>query len=160
MPPERAEILVRRLLGKDMFTGWGIRTMSARERPYSPVRYHDGTVWPHDTALVAEGMRRYGFREEATRVAHALLEASHRFGHRLPEVFAGFGRDEADVPVSYPGAMTPQAWAAAAPLLALRTLLGLDAVDGELRVSPSLPDNLRGLSVRGIPFRGGRRDVP
>ena len=160
MPPERAEVLVRRLLGKDMFTSWGIRTMSARERPYSPLRYHDGTVWPHDTALVAEGMRRYGFREEATRVAHALLEASHRFGHRLPEVFAGFGRDEADVPVSYPGAMTPQAWAAAAPLLALRTLLGLDAADGELRISPSLPDDLRGLSVRRIPFRGGTRDVP
>src|SRR5205085_2954184 len=128
VPAARAEILVRRLLGKDMFSGWGIRTMSTRERPYSPLRYHDGTVWPHDTALIAEGMRRYGFREEATRVAHTLLEAAHRFGHRLPEVFAGFERDEADVPVSYPGAMTPQAWAAAAPLLALRPLLGLAAV--------------------------------
>jgi glycogen debranching enzyme len=160
VPPERAKILVRRLLGKDMFTGWGIRTLSARERPYSPLRYHDGTVWPHDTALIAEGMRRYGFREEATRVAHALLEAAHRFSHRLPEVFAGFERDEADVPVSYPGAMTPQSWSAAAPLLALRTLLGLDAVDGELRASPNLPDDLRGLRVRGIQFRGETRDVP
>jgi len=160
VPPERAEILVRRLLGKDMFSGWGIRTMSARERPYSPLRYHVGTVWPHDTALAAEGMRRYGFREEASGVAHALLEAAHRFGHRLPEVFAGFERDGAEVPVSYPGAMTPQSWSAAAPLLALRTLLGLDVVDGELEARPNLPDDLRGLSVRGIPFRGGRRDVP
>jgi glycogen debranching enzyme len=134
--------------------------MSARERPYSPLRYHDGTVWPHDTALVAEGMRRYGFREEATRVAHALLEAAHRVGHRLPEVFAGFDRDGAEVPVSYPGAMTPQSWSAAAPLLALRTLLGLDVVDGELEAKPNPPDDLRGLRVRGIPFRGGRRDVP
>jgi glycogen debranching enzyme len=160
VPPDRAEILVRRLLGKDMFSGWGIRTMSVRERPYSPLRYHNGTVWPHDTALVAEGMRRYGFREEATQVAHALLEAAHRFSHRLPEVFAGFERDAAEVPVPYPGAMTPQAWSAAAPLLALRTLLGLDPVDGELRVSPSLPDDLRGLSVGRIRFRGGTQDVP
>ena len=160
VPAERAEILVRRLLGKDMFTGWGIRTMSSRERPYSPLRYHDGTVWPHDTALIAEGMRRYGFREEASRVAHALLEAARRFGHRLPEVFAGFERDDAEVPVSYPGAMTPQAWSAAAPLLALRTLLGLDVVDGELRSRPELPEDLRSLRVRGVQFRGGRRDVP
>jgi glycogen debranching enzyme len=105
-------------------------------------------------------MRRYGFREEASRVAHALLEAARRFSHRLPEVFAGFDRDSAEVPVSYPGAMTPQAWSAAAPLLALRTLLGLDVVDGELRSRPELPEDLRGLRVRGIPFRGGRRDVP
>jgi glycogen debranching enzyme len=153
-------VITRRLLGKDMFTGWGIRTMSARERPYSPLRYHDGTVWPHDTALVAEGMRRYGFRDEATQVAHALLQAAQRFSHRLPEVFAGFERDATEVPVSYPGAMTPQAWSAAAPLLALRTLLGLDAADGELRVAPHLPDDLRGLSVRRIQFRGGTRDVP
>src|ERR671930_515953 len=160
VPPERAETLVRRLLGKDMFSGWGIRTMSAHERPFSPLRYHNGTVWPHDTAIIAEGMRRYGLRDEATYVAHALLEAAHRFEHRLPEVFAGFERDEAEMPVSYPGAMTPQAWSAAAPLLALRTLLGLDVVDGELRASPSLPDDLRGLRVRGIPFRGGTRDAP
>src|ERR671937_986153 len=160
VPAERAEILVPRLLGKDMFAGWGIRTMSARERPYSPLRYHVGTIWPHDTVIIAEGMRRYGFREEATRVAHALLDAAHRFSHRLPEVFAGFARDDAEVPVSYPGAMTPQAWSAAAPLLALRTMLGLDVVDGELRVSPKLPEGLSGLRVRGIPFHGERRDVP
>ena len=160
MPAARAEILVRRLLGKDMFSGWGIRTMSTRERPYSPLRYHDGTVWPHDTAIVAEGMRRYGFRDEASRVAHALLDAARRLDHRLPEVFAGFARDPAEVPVEYPGAMTPQAWAAAAPLLALRTLIGLDVVDGELRARPKLPDDLRGLRLRGVPFRGGKRDVP
>src|SRR5919108_1894504 len=160
VPKERAEILVRRLLGKDMFSGWGIRTMSARERPYSPLRYHDGTVWPHDTAIVAEGMRGYGYRDEASRVAHALLDAARQLGHRLPEVFAGFERDGADVPVQYPGAMTPQAWSAAAPLLALRTLLGLDVVDGELRARPKLPDDLRALRLRGVPFRGGTRDVP
>jgi glycogen debranching enzyme len=160
VPVERAEILVRRLLGKDMFSGWGIRTMSTRERPYSPLRYHDGTVWPHDTAIVAEGMRRYGFRDEASRVAHALLDAARQLDHRLPEVFSGFERDGADVPVDYPGAMTPQAWSAAAPLLALRTLLGLDVVDGELRTRRKLPRELRGLRLRGIPFRGGRRDVP
>jgi glycogen debranching enzyme len=122
---ELAPRVVDRLLQPDMFSGWGIRTMSSKERAYNPLQYHNGTVWPHDTALIAAGMRRYGFRAESARLVRALFDAATAFGHRLPELFAGFERDETDLPVRYPAALVPQAWAAAAPLLALRTMLDL-----------------------------------
>jgi glycogen debranching enzyme len=153
----RARGVVHRLLRPDMFSGWGIRSMSALDAGYNPLEYHDGTVWPHDTALIAEGMRRYGYRDEAARLALALLDAAERFGHQLPEVFAGFQRDGADVPIEYPKALKPQAWAAGAPLLALRTLLGLDVVDGKLRTSPA-PTAGR-LRLRNVRVRGRRVDV-
>ena len=122
---QRARRVVERLLRKDMFSGWGIRSMSEQETAYNPLEYHNGTVWPHDTALVAAGMRRYGFSAESGRVIRALLDAATALGHRLPELFAGFDRDKTDLPVRYPAALVPQAWAAAAPLLALRTMLDL-----------------------------------
>jgi glycogen debranching enzyme len=134
--------LVERLLRPDMFSGWGIRTMSGCEKAYNPLRYHNGTVWPHDTALIAAGMARYGYREEALRVVSALLDAAAAFGHQLPEAFSGFPRDATDLPIRYPAALVPQAWAAAAALLALRTLLGLDARFGDLRAEP-LDDRYR-----------------
>jgi glycogen debranching enzyme len=136
----RAAGVVRRLLREDLFSGWGVRTLSADDAPYNPLEYHNGTVWPHDTAIAAEGMRRYGFRDEAAKLCEALLDAAEAFGHQLPEVFAGFARDETNVPIEYPGALKPQSWAAGAPLLALRTLLGLDAVDGKLHSRPHLPE--------------------
>jgi glycogen debranching enzyme len=139
-----------------MFSGWGIRTMSSEETAYDPLSYHNGSVWPHDTALVAAGMARYGYRDEALRVVHALLDAATAFGHQLPEVFAGFARDDTGLPVRYPAALVPQAWAAASALLALRTLLGLGADDRGLRAE-SLEDGLR---LRGVPYRGRRVDVP
>jgi glycogen debranching enzyme len=144
----RAERVVRRLLRGDMFSGWGIRSMSADEAPYNPLEYHCGTVWPHDTAIVAEGMRRYGFRDEAAQVCEALLQTAEAFGYQLPEVFAGFPRDATNAPVEYPSALKPQAWAAAAPLLALRTLLGLDASGGKVRSSPHVPESLGRLRLR------------
>jgi glycogen debranching enzyme len=98
-------------------------------------------------------MRRYGFDKEAAQLAEALLEAARAFSNQLPEVFAGFARDETDVPIEYPGALKPQAWAAAAPLLALRTLLGLDIVDGALRTRP-LKSRFRKLRLRNITVRG------
>ena len=125
-----------------MFSGWGIRSMSSEDAGYNPLEYHNGTIWPHDTALIAEGMRRYGFRKEAGEVARALLEAAESFSNQLPEVFAGFQRDDTAVPIEYPDALKPQSWAAAAPLLALRTLLGLDIADGKLRSRPNLPEGL------------------
>src|SRR5207237_4113289 len=152
---------VRRLLRPDLFSGWGVRTMSAEDKGYNPIRYHTGTVWPHDTALVAEGMRRYGFRDEAGRLAEALLDAAAAFGNQLPEVFAGFPRDRSETPVEYPGALKPQSWAAGAPLLALRTLLGLDAVNGKLRRSPHVPESLGKIRLEGLeapsPSRGAGR---
>src|SRR5439155_705279 len=116
-----------------LLTAWGIRSMSEKETAYNPLEYHNGTVWPHDTALIAEGMRRYGFRDEAGRLCEALLHAAECFGNQLPEVFAGFPRDRTEAPVEYPSALKPQAWAAGAPLLAIRTLLGLDAKGGKVR---------------------------
>jgi glycogen debranching enzyme len=144
----RAAGVVKRLLRDDLFNGWGIRCLSERDAPYNPLEYHNGTVWPHDTALVAEGMRRYGFRDEAGQVCEALLHAAEAFGNQLPEVFAGFPRDETNAPVEYPNALTPQAWAAAAPLLALRTLLGLDVVNGKLRSSAHVPESLGKIRLR------------
>ena len=155
----RAERVVRRLLRKDMFSGWGMRSRSSAEPAFNPLEYHNGTVWPHDTAIVAEGMRRYGFREEAGRLCEGLLHAAEAFGHQLPEVFAGFERDETNAPVEYPNALKPQAWAAAAPLLALRTLLGLDVVGGRVRHSPHIPNSLGKIRLDGLeaPRRKRRR---
>jgi glycogen debranching enzyme len=126
---------------------------------YNPLEYHNGTVWPHDTAICAEGMRHYGFREEASRVATALLETAAEFGHQLPELLSGFERDGTNVPVPYPNALVPQAWASGAPLLALRTLLGLDATGGRLRADPHLPASVGRLQLRGVRVHGRRVDV-
>jgi glycogen debranching enzyme len=156
----RAAATVRRLLRDDMFTGWGIRTMSSGDKGYNPLEYHDGTVWPHDTAIVAEGMRRYGFNAEAAKLCESLLDAAKAFSNQLPEVFAGFPRDDTDVPVEYPDALKPQSWAAAAPLLALRTLLGLDVVDGRLRSRATRVDKYGKLTLRNIRVRGSRIDAP
>jgi glycogen debranching enzyme len=155
----RAAATVRLLVRGDMFSGWGIRSMSANDGGYHPLAYHGGTVWPHDTAIVAEGMRRYGFRAEAATVCKALLDAAEAFSNQLPEVFAGFERDETGVPVEYADALKPQSWAAGAPLLALRTLLGLDVVDGDLHSEAHLPSGMQTLKLRGVRCRGRRRDV-
>jgi len=138
VPKDRADMMAKRLMSPEMFTGWGIRTMSANDAGYNPIEYHNGTVWPHDTAFVAEGLRRYGHREQASHLALMLIQAAEAFEYRLPEVFAGFAREETGDPVEYPTASRPQAWAAGAPLLALRTALGLDVVDGTLRIDPHL----------------------
>ena len=150
----RARGVVRTLLREDMFTGWGIRTMSTRDGGYNPLVYHCGTVWPHDTAIVAEGMRRYGFRDEAAIVCQALFDAAERFTNQLPEVFAGFQRDETAVPIEYPDALKPQSWAAAAPLLALRTVVGMDAVGGKLRSRAHLPEGWGSLQLRNVRVHG------
>jgi glycogen debranching enzyme len=156
----RAGAMVRRLLRKDMFSGWGIRTMSSEDSGYNPLEYHNGTVWPHDTAIAAEGMRRYGFTEEAAQVVTALLDAARAFTNQLPEVFAGFARDETNVPIEYPNALKPQSWAAAAPLLGIRTLLGLDVVDGRVRSRPTHVEKFGKLALRGMSVRGTRVDAP
>jgi glycogen debranching enzyme len=154
VPKSRARAVADRLLADDMFSGWGIRTLASQMRGFNPLEYHNGTVWPHDTAICAEGMRRYGLHKQAGQVCTALLQAAIAFEHRLPELFAGFERDDTNIPVPYPDALAPQAWAAGAPLLALRTLLGLDVVDGKLRSAPHVPRELGKLTLRNLNVRG------
>ncbi|GIH18011.1 amylo-alpha-1,6-glucosidase [Rugosimonospora africana] len=156
---ERAELVVRRLLADDMWSGWGIRTMSTKDDGYNPIEYHNGTVWPHDNSIIAEGMRRYGFKDEASKVIHALLEAGRDFEFLLPEVFAGHPRSETGTPVEYPTACRPQAWAAGAPLLGLRTVLGMDAGKDGLTVNPHVPAAMGRIRLDGVPVRGQRRNV-
>jgi glycogen debranching enzyme len=114
------------LLGDELYSGWGVRTLASREAGYNPLGYHTGTVWPHDNSLIAAGLARYGHHEAAAKVSAAMFAAASYFEYRLPEVFAGFPRSVTAIPVAYPTASRPQAWAAATPLLLLTTLLQLE----------------------------------
>ena len=154
VPPERAAAVVAQLMGPGLFSGWGIRTMSTEDRGYNPISYHCGTVWPHDNSIAVAGMHRYGFHAEANLVMEATMDSAAFFdGWRLPEAFAGYSRDVGPFPVEYPTAGSPQAWAAAAPLLMLRAALGLEP-DTEARTivaNPHLPIALRELELNGCP---------
>ncbi len=125
--------VAERLLDDELFSGWGVRTLGARETGYNPLGYHTGTVWPHDNSLIAAGLARYGHHEAAATIATAILEAAPFFEYRLPEVFGGFPRSLTRVPVAFPTASRPQAWAAGTPLLLLTTLLDLspDSTDAD-----------------------------
>lgn len=132
-----AAAVADRLLGEELFSGWGVRTLGTEEAGYNPLGYHVGTVWPHDNSLIIAGLARYGHHAAAAKIAAAMLDAAPFFGHRLPEVFAGFPRSMTSVPVAFPTASRPQAWAAGTPLLLLTTLLGLRPQSGEERFEPS-----------------------
>ena len=149
------------LMGPKMFSGWGIRTMAEGEGGYNPIEYHNGTVWPHDCSIIAAGLARYGYRSDASDIVAGIFEASIAFRSRLPEVFAGYERTKTRFPVEYPTACLPQAWAAGAPMLGIRTLLGLEP-KGDVLTSASdavLPFWFGTLSVEGIPGRWGRANV-
>jgi glycogen debranching enzyme len=152
--PERARRVVRSLLGPEMWSGWGIRTLAAGQPAYNPLSYHDGTVWPHDNALAAMGMAHYAMTRDAGRVFEALWDAAGHFRQRrLPELFCGLSRDGGRFPVHYPVACSPQAWSSAAWFLLLRAVLGLqpDAPRGLLRVvAPWLPPWLDELLLDGL----------
>jgi glycogen debranching enzyme len=156
---DKAAPVVRHLMGPDLFSGWGVRTMAESETAYNPIGYHIGTVWPHDCSIVAAGLARYGQREAASEVALALLQASYFFQNRLPEAFAGYDRAHTVFPVEYPTACSPQAWAAGAPLLAFRVLLGLEPLGDELTSAPALPQWIASLRIEDIPGRWGRVTV-
>ncbi len=152
--PERAGDVVDRILGPSMTSGWGIRTYAAGQPGYNPIGYHTGTVWPHDTSLIAAGMKAYGFDEAANTLIGAILEAAQRFpDYRLPELFCGFDRDESNLPVPYPVACSPQAWAAGSSFLFLSTMLGLrphaDRRELEL-LHPFLPDWLGKVTLTNL----------
>jgi glycogen debranching enzyme len=142
--PERARDVVEHLLRPSMFSGWGIRTYSADQRGYNPIGYHTGTVWPHDTSLIAAGFKRYGFDDASNRLVGQMMEAAQGFpDFRLPELFCGFDKTDAHTPVPYPVACSPQAWAAGSSFLFLETMLGLraHADRNELELlHPHLPD--------------------
>jgi glycogen debranching enzyme len=144
-----AAITAERLLGEELYSGWGVRTLATREAGYNPLGYHTGTVWPHDNSLIVAGLARYGHHEAAGTIASATLAAAPYFEHRLPEVFAGFPRSRTSVPVAFPTASRPQAWAAGAPLLLLTTLLGLRPERTD--VQADLPDTIGHVALRRQP---------
>jgi glycogen debranching enzyme len=150
VPQERAPALVRHLMGDGLFSGWGVRTMATSEGGYSPIRYHDGTVWPHDNSLIALGLTRYGFRTEAATIAQAIIEAATYFENRLPEVFAGYPRSFSRYPVQYPTACSPQAWAAGAPLALITAMLDMQPSPDGCTADPVLPADVSQLDVIGV----------
>jgi len=145
---DKAAAVAAHLVGPDLFSGWGIRTLGRSMGAYNPMSYHNGSVWPHDNAIAVAGLVRYGFTAEAELVTSAILEAAAHFQGRLPELFCGFDRAEFGLPVPYPTSGSPQAWAAAAPILMLRSLLQFDPglTQGEMRLTPFLP-------AKYLPFR-------
>ncbi|MGH9182769.1 MAG: amylo-alpha-1,6-glucosidase [Acidimicrobiales bacterium] len=155
---DKAAAVARRLVSPELFTGWGVRTLASTMVGYNPVSYHNGSVWPHDNAIVAAGLMRYGFVDEASRVIAGLLDAAVAFGGRLPELFGGLDRSELAVPLTYPASCSPQAWASAAPLNLLRTMLRLDPwlPEGKLWLAPVLPSTVSRLRVDRIPLGGAR----
>lgn len=154
--PEKAAVVADVLLSEPLFSGWGIRTLATTMAAYNPVSYHNGSVWPHDNAIAAAGLGRYGFLGHAERVIRAQLDVAAVHQGRLPELFAGFDRRELAVPAAYPASCSPQAWAAASPLLWLRTVLGLEPwmTEKKLWVAPHLPDGMDRLDVDRIKIAG------
>jgi glycogen debranching enzyme len=156
---DKIQSVVDHLMGPRLFSGWGVRTMADGDGGYNPIGYHVGTVWPHDNSIIAWGLARSGHRAEAARIAWAMFQAAEYFNGRLPEAFAGYARQLTMFPVEYPTACSPQAWASGTPLLLLRALLGLEAVEGRLIVNSALPRELAWLELRGIPGPWGRADA-
>jgi glycogen debranching enzyme len=161
-PPERAARVVERLMAPDMWSGWGIRTLSAENPAFNPYNYQTGSVWPHDNAIIALGFKRYGFGLEAARIARDISEAaSHFLSNQLPELYTTIERDERSFPVQYLGANVPQAWAAGSVFALLQAILGFvpDAPRGKLHVDPLLPAWLPDLTVLDLRVGGHCFDI-
>jgi glycogen debranching enzyme len=163
IPPDRAEPIAKRLLGASLFSGWGVRTLGVRMRRYNPMSYHNGSVWPHDTAIAAAGLRRYGLIDEFITLATGLFEAAqHCDGRRLPELFCGFPRVSGYGPTPYPVACSPQAWAAGVVSQLLGEMLGLEPDARQNRLTfrnPVLPEWMTWVEVRGLRLGRSRLDV-
>jgi glycogen debranching enzyme len=155
----KAKSVVRHLMGPALYSGWGIRTLAEGEGRYNPIGYHVGTIWPFDNSFIAWGLRRYGFKAEAAKVAAGILDAAPFFDGRLPEAFGGYPRMLTKHPVQYPTACSPQAWSTGTPLLLLRTMLGLEPIGDQLVVDPALPISIGRLELLDIPGRWGRVDA-
>jgi glycogen debranching enzyme len=156
---KKARECVRHLMGPRLFSGWGVRTLAEGEGRYNPIGYHVGTVWPFDNSFIAWGLRRYGYKTEAARIAAGILDAARFFLGRLPEAFAGYARTQTKYPVEYPTSCSPQAWSTGAPLLFLRTMLGLEPAGDHMVVDPALPNGIGLIELLDIPGRWGRVDA-
>ncbi|MDQ0632846.1 glycogen debranching enzyme [Arthrobacter pascens] len=155
---DKAPLVAERLMSPEMFSGWGVRTLASDMGAYNPASYHNGSVWPHDNAVIAAGLIRYGFVEEAQRISTALFEAADYSGGRLPELFCGFSRDQIPEPVPYPTACSPQAWAATTPIMLVTSLMRYDAhiSRGGFWMDPALPESYGDLHITNAPMAGGR----
>jgi glycogen debranching enzyme len=155
----KARAVVGHLMGPRLFSGWGVRTLAEGEARFNPIGYHVGTIWPFDNSFIAWGLRRYGYKAEAAEVAAGILAAADFFQGRLPEAFGGYQRNTTKYPVQYPTACSPQAWSTGAPLLLLRTMLGLEPVGEHLIVDPLLPPAIEQVALLDIPGRWGKIDA-
>jgi glycogen debranching enzyme len=155
---DKAPQVARRLMSPEMFSGWGVRTLATDMGAYNPVSYHNGSVWPHDNALIVAGLVRYGFVKEAQQLSAALMEAAEYTDNRLPELFCGFSRSACPEPIPYPTACSPQAWASAAPVMLYRSLLRYDAHVslGVVWMDPVLPEAWGTLHTTNLPVGRGR----
>ncbi|CCQ46134.1 amylo-alpha-1,6-glucosidase family protein [Pseudarthrobacter siccitolerans] len=155
---DKAPQVVERLMSPEMFSGWGVRTLASDMGAYNPASYHNGSVWPHDNAIITAGLVRYGFVAEAQRISNALLEAAEYSDGRLPELFCGFSRDQFAKPLPYPTACAPQAWAATTPILLLTSLMQYDThvSRGGLWMDPVLPESYGDLHISNAPMGNGR----
>jgi glycogen debranching enzyme len=146
--------MVKRAFEPDMFSGWGIRTLSSGEKRYSPLGYHNGTVWPFDNAIIARGLSNYGFKAEANRLLTCMYEAASQYSrYRLPELFGGYLRGDYSVPIRYPVACSPQAWSAGTIPCMLSAVLGFvpNAMEKRLTLmKPALPLWLDTLTINGM----------
>ncbi|WP_336715649.1 amylo-alpha-1,6-glucosidase [Arthrobacter sp. USHLN218] len=155
---DKAQQVVQHLMSPEMFSGWGVRTLASDMGAYNPASYHNGSVWPHDNAIIADGFLRYGFVEQAQQLSTALLEAADYSDGRLPELFCGFDRSQFAAPVPYPTACSPQAWAATTPIFLVKNLMRYDphVAAGGLWMDPALPESYGDLHITNAPMAGGR----
>lgn len=158
--PDKAERTIQSLLSEDMYSGWGIRTISTREKRYNPMSYHNGSIWPHDNALIAYGMQRYGKKEGVNKIFEAMMDTSlYMDDKRIPELFCGFDRRKAEGPTAYPVACSPQAWAVASVFMMVQSCLGID-IDAKANLlcfnEPSLPDFMDFIEIRNLRINSGR----
>jgi glycogen debranching enzyme len=161
--PERAARIAEVLSSGEMFSGWGVRTLASTEQRYNPMAYHNGSIWPHDNAIVAAGLAAYGQREAAARILAGLFDASLFVElHRLPELLCGFPRRPGESPTLYPVACSPQAWASASPFLILGSMLGMSIDAAAARVTfehPVLPQFLDDILIRNLRVGGATVDL-
>jgi len=156
VPSERVDTVVDSLMGEELWSGWGVRTMSTRDAGYNPLSYHNGTVWPHDNSLIAHGLARQARWPEAQRIVRRMMSAAAHFDFQLPEVFAGLPRAETPFPIAYPTAARPQAWAAGTPVLLLQVLLGLEPDRRRHQLETLAPEELPSWAGRSLRLSGIR----